>query len=258
MILLIVNDAVLEAQTMQRDIEWEQYGIDKVYTAFSADEARSVIQSQTVDLLLCDIEMPGESGLSLIRWIVENQYDIDCILLTCHADFTYAQEAVSLNCHEYLLLPAKYSQIGECVKRVCGVRMKRKEGEELQMYGRSWLKERQPEPENARSPKESVEECVQYIFDHIDDEEMSITSIADHFYMNPIYLNRIFKKEKGITLNQFMIQERMRLAAHYLQEPGVSAVNAALKVGYSNYSYFSTTFKKIYQCTPTQYMQKYQ
>lgn len=50
----------------------------------------------------------------------------------------------------------------------------------------------------------------------------------------------------------------MRLAAHLLEEPGASAVQVALRVGYSNYPYFSTTFKKMYQCTPAQYMQEHQ
>ena len=80
--LLIVNDIVIEAKTMASDIPWKDYGIENVFTAFSARQAREVIQDNTVDILLCDIEMPEENGLSLIRWIQENNYDIDCILLT--------------------------------------------------------------------------------------------------------------------------------------------------------------------------------
>ena len=49
-----------------------------------------------VDILLCDIEMPGENGLGLLRWVREQEKEIECIFLTCHAKFAYAQEAIIL------------------------------------------------------------------------------------------------------------------------------------------------------------------
>ena len=48
----------------------------------------------------------------------------------------------------------------------------------------------------------------------------------------------------------------MKLAAHLLETSGATAVHVALEVGYPNYPYFSTTFKKYYHCTPTQYAQE--
>ncbi len=67
--LLIVNDAVVEVQTMQDNIPWPTYGIERVYTAFCVEDARDTIRQKPVDVLLCDIEMPGENGIALIRWI---------------------------------------------------------------------------------------------------------------------------------------------------------------------------------------------
>lgn len=259
MILLIVNDAVLEATLMAKEISWHEYSIDQVHTAFNAAEARAVIEETPVDVILCDIEMPGESGLSLIHWINSQNYDIDCILLTCHADFSYAQEAVSLSCQEYLLLPVEYPVIGECVKKVCRRREERLRGKQLQEYGKNWLNEKNdlPQSPSPKKAKEIAEECVQYIYDNTGNEDLSVAVLADHFYMNAIYLNRIFKREKKTTLSQWIIHERMRLAARLLEVPGNSAVSVALQVGYSNYPYFSTTFKKIYHVTPSQYVQQF-
>ena len=56
--LLMVNDAVLELHTMEKTIEWEKYGIEKVYTADNASAARLIIKDTPIDILLCDIEMP--------------------------------------------------------------------------------------------------------------------------------------------------------------------------------------------------------
>ena len=117
--LLIVNDIVMEANTMASGIPWEKSGIDRVHTAYSAGAAREIIRGNPIDILLCDIEMPDENGLSLIRWIKENGYDIECILLTCHADFAYAQEGISLGVEDYITLPAKYDDIAASVQKVC-------------------------------------------------------------------------------------------------------------------------------------------
>lgn len=255
--LLIVNDAVVEVQTMQENISWISYGIDHVYTASCTEEGRAVITLHSIDILLCDIEMPGEDGIALIRWIRENGYDIDCILLTCHADFAYAQEAVSLNCMEYLLLPAKYEQIGASVMKVVKKRMQRLSDKKLQEYGENWIRKHTAdmgaEPDNSLKPQNVVQECKKYVLDHLGDAELNLTDIASHFYLTPIYLNRIFKKEIGTSINQWIIQERMQLAAHLLQTTNHSAVTVAKQVGYNNYPYFSTVFKKFFGCNPSQY-----
>ena len=255
--LLMVNDAVATVQAMKKEIPWKEYGIENVYTAYNVSEGQQVISSHAIDILLCDIEMPGEYGIALIRWIREKKYDIDCILLTCHAEFTYAQEAVTLNCQDYLLLPASYESIGSTILKVANRRRERLNINQLVEYGKSWLHEKNQQTSQntdvTRSPKEIVEECVTYILSNLDNEDLSVNQVAAHLYLNPIYLNRVFKREKNITIIQFIINEKMALAARLLKNSSNSVVAIAEQVGYPNYSYFSTIFKKYYGCTPTQY-----
>lgn len=260
MTLLIVNDIVIEAKTMASDIDWVQYGIDTVYTAFSASEARSVITGTAIDILLSDIEMPDESGLSLIHWIQDHHYDIDCVLLTCHADFEYAREGLSLGCQDYITLPAKYEDIAESVHRVCLRRLRHQDEKRLQEYGKNWLANQSETSRNKEdissryTPAEIAGNCVCYILDHIGDSDLSVANVANHIYLNPIYLNRVFKKEKGINISQWIIKERMELASTLLLTTDKPAVDIAYQVGYNNYPYFSTVFKKYFNATPSQYV----
>lgn len=256
--LLLVNDIVVEADTMKAKIPWETYGIEEVSTAYSAEEAKEIIKKETIDILLCDIEMPGENGLSLIHWVQAQHFDIDCILLTCHADFAYAREGLALGCQDYLLLPAKYEDIGASVLKVVRRRTKRHEEERLQVYGKNWLQSQSDTitPSDTTVHKTSAEiadACIDYILNHMDDENLSVNDIAAHLYLNPIHLNRLFKKEKGMNLSQWMIRERMNLAATLLRTTTHSAIDIAAKAGYANYPYFSTVFKKHFGCTPSQY-----
>ena len=261
--LLMVNDAVLELHSMEREIPWQQYGIDEVFTAESAAQAREILLTQKIDLLLCDIEMPGEDGISLIRWIREQKYDIECILLTCHSDFVYAREAISLGCREYIVLPARYEDIGATVERVVGQRRELQRASELQEYGRNWVQQHQEElreeqqekqsEQQALSPKETVEKCAAYIQEHLGDEDLNVQALGNVFYLNPIYLSRIFKREKGIAINQWITKQRMELAGRLLKDQNLSANLVAQHCGYANYPYFSTVFKSYYGCTPSQY-----
>ena len=104
--VLIINDEKWTADMIREEVHWEACGIDEVFTAYDAASAREQIQTGNIQILLCDIEMPGENGIQLMHWVREYAYDIECIFLTCHANFSYAQEAVKLNCLDYILMPA--------------------------------------------------------------------------------------------------------------------------------------------------------
>ena len=76
---------------------------------------KSLICENQIDILMTDIEMPGENGLQLLHWVSENYPDIVCILLTSHADFSYAQESIKLGCFDYVVQPAPYQEIEDAL-----------------------------------------------------------------------------------------------------------------------------------------------
>ncbi len=103
--LLIVDDEPNSVQAVSDMLDWPAIGISRVFTARSAREARARIQSSPVDILLCDIEMPQESGLDLLEWVNREGFDISCLYMTCYPEFSYAQRAVKLGSMAYLLKP---------------------------------------------------------------------------------------------------------------------------------------------------------
>ncbi len=109
--LLLVDDQREITESLKRSVDWASAGIDEVCTAVSAKEAKLVMVNTEIDILLMDIEMPGESGLDLFRWTREHYPDIVGIFLTSHADFAYAQEAVKMGAFDYILQPARYQEV---------------------------------------------------------------------------------------------------------------------------------------------------
>lgn len=254
--LLMVNDEVMTVETMKTDIPWKQYGIDKVYTAYDADSAKICLRQNLVDLLLCDIEMPGENGIAILRWVQEQKMDVEYIFLTCHANFKYAQEALQLGCRDYILMPAKYEEIGAAVQKAVGRIKAQREVARYEDYGKQAIHEKLELAEEKNSQEKGAGiagRAVDLIVAELSNEKLSVNEIAEKLYVHPVYLNRVFKKEKGISVSQYIIQERMRFAADLLRTKHQKANEVAELVGYRSYPNFSAMFTKYYGCPPSRY-----
>lgn len=103
--LLIVDDEVSSIITVSNMIDKEKLSIGQCFTAESVKEAKRHLIDNQIDIVLCDIEMPQESGLELLEWIKEKQLTAECIIMTCYAEFEYAKKAVSLGSVAYILKP---------------------------------------------------------------------------------------------------------------------------------------------------------
>lgn len=78
---------------------------------------RLYLLRQEAEVMLCDIEMPMESGLDLLDWLRQRGMTTRCIFLTAHAEFKYAQEALRLGGFDYIMQPAPYEQVVDAVSR---------------------------------------------------------------------------------------------------------------------------------------------
>ena len=230
--LLLVDDERIAVRGMMQGVDWKGCWVDgEVLTAYNAAQALSVLEETPVSLILCDIEMPGESGIDLIRQVRARWPKTACIFLTCHADFTYAQEALRLGCLDYILKPAPYESIEAAVKKAVSGLKQAEEQETLLRYGSDWLSRQQESAAGSqprrRTPEELAAAVRGYVMENLSSPELTVQSAANHFYLNEDYLGRLFKKAEGVSLSKFIIRERMELAARFLQNESISASAAA-------------------------------
>lgn len=129
--ILIVDDEAIVIRAIEKGVCWDALGIETIYTAKNAKGGRELLEQHPVDVILCDIEMPGGSGLELVRWAHEKMPQTVVLLLTGHADFEYAREAVSLGVYEYLLKPVVYKQLEEKIAEALALAQERKKDMEL-------------------------------------------------------------------------------------------------------------------------------
>lgn len=115
--LLIVDDQSTVVQGLLHCTNWAAMGFTVVDTALNAVDAKASLLRQEAEVMLCDIEMPMESGLDLLDWLRQRGMTTRCIFLTAHAEFKYAQEALRLGGFDYIMQPAPYEQVADAVSR---------------------------------------------------------------------------------------------------------------------------------------------
>ena len=245
--LLMVDDDILFLQALNKHLDFVRLGYDQALTATSADQALHILQTQPVDVLLCDIEMPGKDGLEIARWIVSNQYHAVVLLLTCHSNFAYAKEAINLDVFDYLLKPIRMEVLEE---RLVQALHKRNEI--------NWLAAYKKEISQLPPPSESdtVMRIREYIEDHIA-TELTREQLGHVLFMNPDYIARLFREKQGISLNDYIRNRRISHAKRLLRETDLPLTEVCERVGYAYNTYFFNVFKKATGLSPNEYRNEF-
>ncbi|MCS7460970.1 response regulator [Paenibacillus doosanensis] len=414
--LLIVDDELWLAEAVKSELPWEEmFGISSVSIANNIRQAKEAFGRDSVDLMICDIEMPQGSGLQLLAWVKEHHPRTETVFLTCHADFKYAQQAMQLGCLDYLLKPVSREELRQAVEKAIAQINRQSYLLEYSQLGEFWTKHQpllverfwldvigysiSPQPEAIRqaaaerniplregmlflpvliqvqryhkplSPRdekileyglcncaeetlfpqedgriivlserkllavipsgqgghdmsrlvadcesfiafgnrhlycdvscyageaapvhqfadtvqrlfllaqhnaastgkvivsrgapaarslsaELVEKIGQYVDGKLDQESLSRESVAQTVFLNPDYLDRIFKKETGMSVTAFLQQQRMRRAEELLSHTTMSVIAIGQQVGYSNVSHFSKRFKQHSGLSPLEF-----
>ncbi|ANY70115.1 hypothetical protein BBD42_29155 [Paenibacillus sp. BIHB 4019] len=125
--LLIVDDEPMIRAGLRTIIDWESLGFVWVGEAASGPEALIKHGQLAPDLILMDIRMPRMDGLQVIEEIRKIDTSCHFLVLSGHADFSYAQRAIQFGIDAYILKPVDDDELYENVVRIAGVLDKRSE-----------------------------------------------------------------------------------------------------------------------------------
>lgn len=94
----------------------------------------------------------------------------------------------------------------------------------------------------------------EYVREHFR-ENIGRNEVAQEFHLSAEYLAKVYKQETGKTLKDYITECRISEAKRLLEQ-GERVSEAAEAVGFDNFTYFSTVFKKITGISPNQYRRK--
>lgn len=106
-----------------------------------------------------------------------------------------------------------------------------------------------------RQYSQNMQKVINYILLNLSDE-LSPQSIATAVNFSPGYVSHKFKEETGLTLMNYITQQRIRLAKKMLTDTDMSIRDIASYVGIPDSNYFTKIFKKETGVTPNAYRKK--
>ena len=108
-------------------------------------------------------------------------------------------------------------------------------------------------PPNASS--KLISGVTAYILEHFRDPELNVSDIAQHFYISREHLSRSFKSYTNESIRHYITDLRMQ-EFRYSLVTGKNVLDACLASGFSDYSSFVKSFRKLYGLTPTEYREQ--
>jgi two-component system response regulator YesN len=115
--VLLVDDEISLLNSLSKEINWPQFGIETVLKATDGEAALEQFKTNRIDLLITDIKMPLMDGLELLRTVRQEYPETHCVLLTAYSEFEYAREALKLGVENYILKPLKSPELEETIEK---------------------------------------------------------------------------------------------------------------------------------------------
>jgi putative two-component system response regulator len=132
--VLVVDDEEPIRNALKKYLTQQQF---EVYTAGTGDEALQQLRRHRVALMLCDIRMPGTSGVDLVPQAIEIEPELAILMLTAVNDATSAALCMQRGAMDYLTKPIELADLGRAVQRA----LKRREMLLEHRQLNQWLKE---------------------------------------------------------------------------------------------------------------------
>ncbi len=106
--ILVVDDEEAIGRLIERILKRTGHECSVV---LSAEEARDVLKEESFDLILCDIHLPGESGVSLIEHVISIYPDTAVIMVTAEDDPDTVEKALEIGAYGYIVKPFQASEL---------------------------------------------------------------------------------------------------------------------------------------------------
>jgi two-component system response regulator YesN len=141
--------------------------------------------------------------------------------------------------------------VGQPVEPISEVR--RSYDEAIEALGqKAWQGKAMTKDNINRHSKKMVTEAVRFLLTHYG-RPIALSEVAEHVYVTPPHLSKVFKEEMGVTFVKWLNQFRMEEAKKLLKQTWLKTYEIADKVGFPDYKYFSIQFKQYTGYSPRDY-----
>lgn len=225
----------------------------EVETAESAEDGLWILKTENIDLIICDVMMPGMDGFSFCKKIKSDTETshIPVILLTARNTIQSKIEGLEIGADAYIEQPFYKDHLLAQMKSILLNRDRIKEHfisspvTGLKSTGLS------------KGDNEFLSKLNDFILSHLEAENIDVDVIATKLNMSRVTLYRKITVLTKCTPSELINVIRLKKAAELLQEGDYKINEVAYKVGYQSASVFTRNFVKQFHMTPSDFLQNH-
>lgn len=105
---------------------------------------------------------------------------------------------------------------------------------------------------HAAKGEQIVESVKRYVDSHYF-MNVSLSWVAERFFISPNYFSKLFKEKSGQNFNDYVTHVRLQKSLEMMQDPNLGLTEIAALIGYDSYAYFSSVFRKRFGISPRNY-----
>lgn len=231
--ILIVDDEILIASGLCHIIKKMDIHIDHINFSLNAEDALRKMKTLPFDLCLVDICMPDMDGLQLIKQSKQEKLCSNFCIISGHADFEYARNALRLGVKDYLLKPVDKTMLWDMLQRFeLSASIKIVKNKTANPYVKQMLA------------------IVSREYAH----DIPLTELAEKISINKDYAGKLFKTHTGFSFTEYMNRYKLdKIISRMKEEPAANIEELAINNGFYDSRNFYRVFKKYFHMTPSEY-----
>ncbi len=248
--VLIVED--------NEDMQWFLYQElsegHTVYQAFNGEQGIELAVEKQPDIILSDVMMPLMDGYAMTK-ILKQQAEtahIPVIFLTAKGNVEHEMEGLEAGGDDYIPKPFNLEILKKKINnRLASTRSLIKRVGNVGGYIPSNIKV-------DAIDEGFIQKITKYVESNLANPELSGDTLALEVGMSKSNLYKRLKQMTNLSVNIFIRNIRLNIAARILAKGDCCVSDVAYSVGFNNPKYFSTCFNQYFELSPKEYMQRYE
>jgi YesN/AraC family two-component response regulator len=244
--VVIIDDEPIIVEGISRMISWDDFECKIVATANDGTEGAAVIREFKPHIVITDIAMPDQDGLTMIAGVKSEFPDMEISILTGYRKFEYAQKALHLGVSRFLLKPSNLEEIEEAIRTMV-----------QNLKGHSILPEDiQPEGSEDKLDNDASNFIVKNAMKYLEQNyphKITLSEVAEKTYVSQWHLSKLLNRHLGQNFSEILNNIRIREAQKLLKDPSLRIGDIAERVGFLDMAHFSRVFKKSVGISANEY-----
>lgn len=223
-----------------------------VYEAGDGETGMLMVKEKTPDLVICDVMMPGMSGIEWCSWLKNDPAYayIPVILLTASLSSENKLKGIDCGADDYIGKPFEKDLLVARVANLLNIR------NNLRSYFYNEITLKTNSVAISEEYKAFMQKCMEVVEAHLTDPQFNIKVLAREIGMSHSNLYRKVKSLSGYTVTAFIRLIRLRKAAEMLINTDYNINQVALETGFNNIKYFRSQFVKLFGVNPSDFARR--